>query len=143
VVLLAVILRLSAAANATENKGPKTSIPKIASVAGIKVGYSSMEELERQLGEGKVATGGHPNGARLWRVKGTSWGIYVDAFEYSERGAVVDSFDIYVAPRQRLDVPYARVRKNHFAWLGKIWVGINEDKLLEIPEGLGLSCGFA
>jgi hypothetical protein len=45
-----------------------------------------MEELERQLGEGEVVTGGHPNGARLWRVKGTSWEIYVDAFEYSERG---------------------------------------------------------
>jgi hypothetical protein len=128
----ALVLLLSPSANAAENNGQRTLIPKIADIAGIKVGYSSMEELEGQLGKGKIAIGGHPNGARVWRVKGTPWVIYADAFEYSQRGAVVDSFDINVDPKPGLDVPYARLNKNDFAWLGKISVGMDEGKLLDI-----------
>jgi hypothetical protein len=90
-----------------------------------------MEELEGQLGGGKVVVGGHPNGARVWRVKGTSWVIYADAFEYSPRGAVVDSFDIDVEPNPGLGVPYARMSKKDLAWLGKISVGMDEGKLLK------------
>ena len=133
----AVILLLTAAAhpgNAAENDIPKTSIPKIANIAGIKVGYSSMEELEARLGKGKVAVGGHSDGARLWRVKGTSWVIYADAFEYSERGMVLDSLNIALDTKPRRGVPYARLTKNDFAWLGKISLGMDEDKLLEVHE---------
>jgi hypothetical protein len=121
-------------ANAAENKAPKTSIPKIASIAGIEVGYSSMEELEARLGKGKVAVGGHSNGARFWRVKGTAWVIYADAFEYSERGMVLDSLSLSLDTKPRRGVPYARLTKNDFAWLGKISLGMDEDKLLEIMQ---------
>ena len=133
----AVILLLTAAAypvNAAENDIPKTSIPKIANIAGIKVGYSSMEELEARLGKGKVAVGGHSDGARLWRVKGTSWVIYADAFESSERGMVLDSLNIALDTKRRRGVPYARLTKNDLTWLGKISLGMDEDKLLEIMQ---------
>jgi hypothetical protein len=117
---------------AGENNKPKTLIPQIANFAGIKVGYSSMEELERQLGKGKVAVGGHPNGARVWRVKGTSLVVYADAFDYSKRGAVVDSFDIMESSNKLdADAPYARLPKDDFALLGEIKLGMDEDKLLE------------
>jgi hypothetical protein len=128
----ALVLLPAPTANAAENNGQRTLIPKIADIVGIKVGYSSMQELEGRLGKGKIAVGGHPNGARVWRVKGTSWVIYADAFEYSQRGAVLDRFDINVAPKPGPDVPYARLNKNDFAWLGKISVGMDEDKLLEV-----------
>jgi hypothetical protein len=133
----AVVLLLTAAANplsAAESKKPKTSIPKIANIAGIKVGYSSMEELEARLGKGKVMVGGHPNGARLWRVKGTSWVIHADAFDYSERGVVLDSFDITVDPKLDRGVPYARLAKNDIAWVGKISLGMDEEKLLKLVK---------
>jgi hypothetical protein len=128
----ALILLLLPAANAGAKNGPGTLIPKVASIAGIKVGYSSMDELERQLGQGKTVVGGHPNGARIWRVKGTSWVIYADAFEYSQRGAVVDSFDINVNPKPGPGVPYTRMSRKGFAWLGKISLGMDEARLLEI-----------
>jgi len=118
--------------NGAEKITPDTSIPKIADIAGIRVGYSSMDELEAQLGKGKVKVGGHSNGARCWRVKGTSWVIYADAFDYSERGAVVDRFGISVDPKPGRGVPYARLAKSDLAWLGKISLGMDEDRLLEI-----------
>jgi hypothetical protein len=120
------------AASAAEAKASKTFIPNIATVAGIQVGFSSMDELERQLGKGKVSIGGHPNGARLWRVKGTPWVIDADAFDYSERGAVVDSFGIGIDPTPAADLPYARRDKNDLAWLGKISLGMDEASLLQI-----------
>ena len=128
----ALVLLLLPAANAGAKNGPRTVIPKIANIAGIKVGYSSMADLERQLGKGKSAVGGHPNGARIWRVKGTSWVIYADAFEYSQRGAVVDSFEIDMDPKPGPAVPCTRMSKKSFAWLGKISLGMEEGKLLEL-----------
>jgi hypothetical protein len=131
----ALVLLLTAAvtpSEAGEDKGPSTVIPEIANIAGIKVGYSSMDELEGQLGKGKVTTGGHSNGARLWRVKGTSWVIYADAFEYSEGGAVVDRFDITVDPKPGRHVPYARWTRKELAWAGGISLGMDEDNLLKL-----------
>lgn len=130
---------------ANEIKGPRTTIPKIANIAGIEVGYSSMAELERQLGRGRVTIGGHSNGARLWRVKGTSWVIFADAFEYSERGSVVDRFeitadgkpgdylpDVTVDPSPLQRVPNARLTRYKLALAGGISLGIDEDKLLKL-----------
>ena len=132
-------------AEAGQSKGPRAFIPQIANTAGIKVGYSSMAELERKLGKGRVTIGGHPNGARLWRVKGTSWVIYADAFEYSRRGAVVDRFeitgdrksgdylpDITVDPAPGQQVPFGRLTGHELAWAGGISLGIGEDKLLKL-----------
>jgi hypothetical protein len=91
-----------------------------------------MEELEKRLGKGEVGVGGHPNGARLWRVKGTSWVVYADAFEYSKRGIVVDSFSITMDPNPGPGVPYTRLAGRNLAWLGSILPGMDEDKLLQI-----------
>ena len=128
------LLLIGAATPAAEadNNGPKTFIPKIANIAGFKVGYSSMEELEGQLGKGKVTVGGHPNGARLWRVKATSWVVQADAFEYSERGAVVDRLTITVDPHAGQDLPYARLSSNELAYAGGISLDLDEDHLLEL-----------
>jgi hypothetical protein len=93
-----------------------------------------MGELESRLGRGKPVTGGHANGARVWRVKGTSWQIHADAFDYSKRGAVVDDFDIFDntgSSQPEMDVPYARLSKEDFAFLGGISLGMDEEKLLE------------
>ena len=129
VVWLLVIV--STTVSALDNENPKTLIPIIGNIAGIKIGYSSMGELEAILGKGKAITGGHPNGARLWRVRETSWVISADAFEYSERGAVVDSFDITLDPNAGQDVPYAQLAKDKFSWLTEITLGMGEEKLRE------------
>jgi len=118
-------------ANAAEGRHSSVSIPSIANIAGVKVGYSSMEELEKRLGKGKVMIGGHPNGARLWRVKKTSWVIYADAFEYSPRGAVLDNFDVTVDAKPGQDVPFARLTKTELGWLGRVQIGMSEEELLQ------------
>jgi len=124
--LLLLLMAVVPPSEAAENTEPKTSIPKIANIAGIKVGYSSMQELEKNLGKGKVTIGGHPNGARLWRVKGTSWVIFADAFCYSERGSVVDHLDITVDPGwSGHDLPHARLTPKALAWAGGVSLGIN------------------
>ena len=108
------------------------SIPAIAAIAGIQVGYTTMAELEARLGRGKPFTGGHPNGAREWRVRGTSWVICADAFDYSARGIVVDSFDIRADMKTDPGVPFARLEKPDFAWLGLVSLDMPEDRLLEV-----------
>lgn len=125
------MLFLLAAAVTPAQAAPKTSIPSIASIAGVKVGFSSMDELERRLGKGKVTTGGHSNGARLWRVKGTSWVIYADAFDYSKRGAVVDTLQISLDPKSDRDVPYARLSRKDLGLKSGISLGIDQETLLK------------
>jgi hypothetical protein len=132
--LVLLLTELDFQSQAAEKKDRKTVIPKIASIARIKVGYSSMEDLERHLGKGKVTIGGHPNGARLWRVKGTSWIIHADAFCYSERGAVVDCFDITMDPGPSEKMPYARSTRDKLVWAGGNSLGLNEDNLLKFLE---------
>ena len=108
----------------------ETSVPAIASVAGIQVGCTTREELEVQWGTGKSTTGGHAGGARLWRVDGRPWVIWADAFEYSDHGIVVDSLDIRVDAKAANDIPYARLGTNAISWLGEILPGMTEEKVV-------------
>src|SRR5207245_1509129 len=63
-----------------------------------RVGYNTMAQLERRLGLGLVITGGHPQGARAWRLKRTGGGIYADGFEYrwsgADHSAVIDELAV-------------------------------------------------
>src|SRR5689334_624376 len=93
-VLALLLIVLSAAAD-TPSATTNTSIPKIASIGKIQIGYSTQEDLAKLWGEGKTITGSHPNSGRLWRVKGTSWVLYTDGFDYSKRGLVVDGLHFY------------------------------------------------
>ena len=131
--ILAILLMAeSFAADANKSKSQQPSIPAIASIVGIRVGYSTRDELEAHLGPGKHITGGHPDGARLWQVKGTGWMIWADGFEYCERGLVVDSVTLYRDRKPERSVPYARLGTNDCAWLGEISLGMKENKVLEI-----------
>ena len=51
----------------------RSSIPRIACLGKVRVGWSTQADLAQRWGEGKEITGGHPNSGRLWRVKGTPW----------------------------------------------------------------------
>src|SRR5437868_2705852 len=70
----------------------QTSTPRIAEIGGVRIGYSTQEELEQAWGEGLTTVGGHPNSGRRWRVRGTDWVIATDGFDYSDRGLVIDQF---------------------------------------------------
>ena len=114
------------------NTPSKTSIPQIARLGKVRIGYSTQEDLAKQWGEGKTGIGGHPNSGRVWRVKGTRWSLTTDGFEYSKRGLVVDQLSIIEDPNLPGDVPDARLSKKDFLWLGEISLGMTKDKVMQI-----------
>ena len=54
-------------------------VPRWARVLGIRVGVSTRNDIERRMGRGFALTGAHPQGARLWRLRGTSWLAHWDS----------------------------------------------------------------
>lgn len=114
------------------------SIPAIAEIAKIKVGFSTQQDLASQWGEGKPVTGGHPNSGRLWRVKGTPWVLRTDGFEYSKRGLVMDSLEISEDQKPGNGIPYARLNASDLAWLGEISLGTPQGKVMEVLKRKGL-----
>ena len=84
------------------------------------------------MGEGLSVTGGHPNSGRVWRVRGTPWVVRTDGFEYSNRGLVVDTFEICEGTPAVRDAPCAKLDPEQFAWLGLVTPGLTRSQLLEI-----------
>ena len=128
---------MAASGQAADGKQPKTSIPKIASIAKVEIGYSTQADLAKQWGEGKTITGGHANSGRLWRVKGTTWVLQTDGFDYTQRGLVVDSFTLYedpkwyCCPEAFVSAPDTRLSKKDFVWLGGISPGMSREKVMQ------------
>jgi hypothetical protein len=119
-------------ARAAEKAPPSESIPTLAKIGGVTIGSTTREHLETQWGGGKPLTGGHPNGARLWRVKGTDWIIYADAFQYDKKGIVLDFLDLSTKNSRgdNKDIPFAKVSSSRLVWLGKVSPGMSEADLL-------------
>ena len=102
-VLLLLLVTQIASAGAAENAPPGTSIPSIAGIAKIKIGYSTQQEIDAQWGEGKTIIGGHPNSGRLWRVKGTPWVIHTE-LRKGERYFRIDGVPAFVLGRNPVGV---------------------------------------
>ncbi len=119
-------------AGGTARRPEGTSVPRIAGIGGVSVGYSTQDEFERAWGEGLTVVGGHPNSGRRWRVRGTDWLIATDGFEYSDRGLVVDALnlDSQKTDPNFPDAPYAKLDKKAFAWLGEISCGMTRVEVI-------------
>jgi hypothetical protein len=138
VALTLLLVTPMAPAGDAESAPPGTSTPALAGIAKIKVGYSTQQDLGIHWGEGKPVIGGHPNSGRLWRIKGTPWVLHTDGFEYSKRGLVVDTLEVYEAPEPDKGVPYAHATASDFAWLGEIALGMSTAKVAEVLKRRGL-----
>jgi len=132
------LLRSAAPGHAVDGQPPKTSIPKIARIASVQIGYSTQDDLEEHWGAGKTIVGGHPNSGRLWRVQGTSWIVQTDGFDYTERGMVIDALTLYEDPKLLccpdllVGVPNTRLSKKDLAWCGEISPGMSRDEVMRI-----------
>jgi len=124
---LALLMATAGCFSGRSSSGKKeTSIPAIAELAGVKIGFSSQEDLARRWGEGKVHVGGHPNSGRAWQIKGTSWFVDTDGFDYSNRGLVVDGLILATGSDDfTTNAPLARLPKEKFAWLGGVQLGMS------------------
>jgi hypothetical protein len=123
-----------------QNKLPKPSIPKIARIGKVQIGYSTQEDLAKEWVEGKTVVGGHSNSGRVWRIKGSRWRVSTDGFDYSERGLVVDQLSLSAKSNLPKDVPYKKLYKKDFAWLGGISPGMSKKKVMQILKGKSLAC---
>jgi hypothetical protein len=129
----------AAAASMAGRAPKKTVIPRIAKLAGVQIGYSTQEDLARRWGEGKTVIGGHSNSGRIWRVKGTTWAIRTDGFEYSKRGLVIDGLQLLEEDQQGRDAPYARLGRKNFAWLGGVTLGTSRSQVKVLLKRRSLS----
>ena len=108
------------------------NVPKMATIGGIQIGYSTQEEIEQSWGAGLTVVGGHPNSGRRWRVRDTDWIIATDGFLYSDRGLVIDALQMESQPAEEssTNVPFAKPDKSSFAWLGDISRGMTKPEVI-------------
>lgn len=115
------------------------SIPPIARIASVQIGFSSEDDLEKAWGKGLTTVGSHPTSGEEWRVPGTRWLVFIDGFFYSQRGLVVDTMAITDVTGHAPDsdeaeawrhAPEARPGKQAFAWMDGISVGMSRDKVI-------------
>lgn len=108
--------------------------PAIAHAAGFIVGVTTREGYERRYGKGFAFTGGHPDGARSWRLKGADATITIDPFDYSPNGLVVDLLDVRFEPKYG-DLPLVAVKKADLGLLAKIKKGMGRKEVEHALEG--------
>ena len=128
------LLAFSSVSDAADGQTPppRTSIPEISRIGKVQIGYSSQEDLDRVWGEGKMIIGGHATSGRVWRIKNSTWLVNTDGFDYSPRGLVVDGFSLSASTDSPSDVPYTKLPKKDFAWLGGISLGMSKNEVMQI-----------
>ena len=121
-------------AGTSPTRTDRLSIPRIAEIGGVQIGYSTQEELERRWGEGLTVVGGHPNSGRRWRVRDTDWVVATDGFLYSDHGLVIDGLQIESQPAGQFstNAPFAKLDKKAFEWLGEISRGMTRLEVITL-----------
>ncbi len=139
--LILLLATVSGSGLAQQSHDPPTHIPAIARIAGIRVGYDTIEEMEQRLGAGMAYTGGHPQGAREWRIWGTHWYVDADAFDYNGRGTVLDYAIISESPvglgspPRFPRCPTTRRTRRKLGWLGVVSPGFSRAQVLHAIQG--------
>ena len=70
---------------------PRTSVPSIARLLGVRVGYNGQKALIHRFGDGLHTVGGHPGGRKLWYTRKPSGYIETDGFCYNDEGLALES----------------------------------------------------
>ncbi len=114
----------------------ETVSPRLAKVLGLVIGQSTMGELERRFGPGKIITGGHPQSARLWRSKQTGWGVRADGFEFGKDGTyLLEEITINrdLPTDWKNGIPEIDLSRNRFVLLQSVKLG---DSKLRVTQAL-------
>ena len=114
----------------------RTGVPGFAHIAGVRVGVDTLRSLERKLGPGQIVTGGHPGGARQWRIRGKNWLVYACGFYYAgqpqDRSAYIDDLRISadLARYEASHSPKADLSDRKLSLLGRIHLGMPRAEVL-------------
>src|SRR5262249_55923012 len=62
---------------------PPPSVPPIARLLGVRIGFNGQDALIHQFGAGVRTTGGHPGGCVSWLTRCPSAHVVTDGFNYN------------------------------------------------------------
>lgn len=111
-----------------------TDVPAIATVAGITLGVTTVEQYGGRFSEGRVQTGGHPRGARLWYLPDLRAELYADGFYYGPNGRIFDTVAVDFAPGAGRGLPRLRPGRAELGLLGKLRAGMSR---AEVRRAIG------
>ena len=116
----------------------KTSIPKIARMLGVQVGFNGQHALRRTLSYGKIATGGHPNSRQMWRIRSPKSEVVTDGFNTTYEGYMIESLDwgmLEVPDVSGPDVPMVKRLPRGSGWMGTIYPGMTKRQVERLIAG--------
>lgn len=109
-----------------------TRIPPVATILGIRVGFDTVEKLERRLGRGTKIVGGHPHGGRIWTSRKSGNSILVDGFYYNDQGRVIDQITISGGEgAEEKGVPLISIPAKEMSLFGTVSLGLSKGNVLK------------
>ncbi len=115
----------------------RTSVPLIARVLGIRVGWNGQKRLEDWFGRGVRSVGGHSGGVETWHTRRPSGNIVTDGFCYNREREVVETLE-WTLGKADATIPLVRRLPEHSGWLGTISLGMSEHQVTHLLKGTPL-----
>jgi len=114
-----------------EKSKPQTSVPVIARILGVRVGWNGQERLERRFGKGVRSIGGHPLGVETWRTRHPVGKVVTEGFEHNGEGEVLETIE-WTLGKADASIPLARRLPQASGWLGTISLGMTERQIARL-----------
>jgi hypothetical protein len=121
----------------------RDSVPELAQICGVRIGYDTMDALEHQIGHGLPEMGGHSHSGREWIFHRGDCDISADAFFYYDEqghanGAVVDLVSITPLSHDSSTrewentLPGARLALGQARFMGVVSLGMTKAETLRV-----------
>ena len=109
-------------------------LPALAQIAGVRVGYDTIQYLEHCLGPGRKITGGHPHGGRIWEDRRSGLEIWADGF--SSYAALKDQ--TYTGGRviDRLSLSRSRNGTGNLFFMNRVRLGMTQAQVVRALTGI-------
>ena len=105
------------------------SIPDIARILGLRVGWNGQERLERWFGKGLRTVSGHSGGRESWRTRSPNCYIETDGFCHNNEGEVLEYVSWGLDPSDDTKTPFIRHWPHRRGWLGVIIPGMSMNQV--------------
>lgn len=111
---------------------PKTSIPAIARLLGVRIGINGRDRLERKFGTGSYSVGGHPNGIETWRTRSPKGEIVTEGFCYNDEGEALENVDWSLESKSDSTIPRIHHLPYNAGWMGVINLGMTKAQVAQL-----------
>jgi hypothetical protein len=104
----------------------KADVPSIAMTGGIIVGLTTIGDFEKSHTKGRAVTGGHPGGARLWRIDKLGAELYADGFNIGPRGMIFDTVRVDFIAKVGQYLPKLNLVQSELGLLARLHRGMSQ-----------------